>query len=302
MVALDGVIFRLSLGTAAGSMPILTRLDAATGHVLASRQIPGAGLVTALNGRLWLTAAPASTLPAEILEVDAHSLATELTISIPHRTDFRSVGGVEERLGSLAYARGRLWAGFGQHYFAFDPATGRQLDDVRATGRDGYADSLTASADGTRIWTGGYSWRAQIVPVEERDARTGAVIARTMTDAYFFQPADAGVWAVNVGGMQARPVLLSAAQGNIRIAMPAGDEFNNALQIRPAAGALWLTDAVTVRCADLAGHLRITTREYPKSYDHVAPLAAHRLLLVETDANVSGEQLLVATPKPACLR
>jgi hypothetical protein len=303
MVSAGGWLYLLSAadGTPTGGS-VLSRLDRVTGVVTASRVLARVSTMAAGGGYVWASVNDGPLRPSSVLQLDPTTLASVHTVPLPHTPGFSSSIGNVESAGAMAYAGGHLWVAFSHWWRAIDPATGTV---VRTVNQDGeFADAVAASPDGRTLWTSGYRSDTRSVPVDQRDAQTGAVLASTTTVATRFVPTTTGTWVTVVTGMLAHFAFLTPAGHNLLVTDHNADSDTgpNGQELASAAGVLWITDIHAVQCADLATGriLAGSANDGFPSYGPVADVSRTQFAIVAAAAHTGQQEVLIAHPRPAC--
>jgi hypothetical protein len=280
----------------------LSRLDAVTGTVTTSRALRGIFAITTGGGYVWISVNDGPVRPSSVLQLDPTTLATVHSVPLPHTPNSSGQTGNVEMATNMAYAGGLLWVGFSRSVLAIDPATGTV---VRSVAQDGeFTYEVAASPNGRTLWTSGYLSDTRTVPVDLRDARTGAVLASTTTVANRFVPTTAGTWVTVVGGMMASDGFLAQTGHRLQSTDLHAERplATNALALTAAAGVLWLTDYHVVQCADLAtGRIEAgSTNGGLPAYGPATDLPSNQLAIVAAAPDTGQQEVLIAHPKPSC--
>lgn len=294
-----GALFTDSSDAGAPSMSTrITRVDLATGKVGPATTVKGESGMAFGAGLLWLgSGAQPTSADMTVSALDPVTLAVRFTVPLGLPPSF----GTEQ----LAYAAGLLWVATEQVLIAIDPATARIVAEVPIPGADAQ-DSVhvAASADGRALWTTEDSLGGGPISVQQRNPRTGAVLATTSAPVgglggAQIAAADSNAWLAYATGMLGSYFETVSAAGQLTETRPpaASAEFTNSVRVYLIGQQLRITDgmAETIACASSAtGRILAVARGTGLLPADIEPASGGRLALL-----VSGEVLL-GRAKQAC--
>jgi hypothetical protein len=287
-----------------GASILITRVDLATGRVGPATRIVGESGMAFGGGLLWVgRGAQPTSADMIVVALDPVTLAVRYTVTLGQPPSF----GTEQ----LAYAGGLVWVATEETLIAIDPATAHPVADVPVPGA-GAQDfvHVAGSSDGGALWTTVDSGGGGPISVQQRNPRTGAVLATTSAPVVGLggaQIAAAGTsaWLAYATGMLGGYFQTVRAAGKLteirppRAAIPGMGPvgFTNSVRVYLVGQQLWITDGMagTIACASSAtGRILAVVRRNGLLPAGIETASSGRLALL-----LNGE-ILLARPKRAC--
>jgi hypothetical protein len=284
--------------SSASTATLITRVDLATGQVGPATRIDGESGMAFGGGLLWVGRGTQPTSAGmTVLALDPATLAVRYTVALRQPPSF----GTEQ----LAYAGGLVWVATERTLIAIDPATARMVADVPIPGASAQDFvHVAASADGSALWVTENSGGGGPISVQQRDPRTGAVLAATSGPAIGLggaqiAAADTSAWLAFATGMLGGYFEAASKAGHLTETRPprASFGFTNAVRVYLPGRQLWITDAMTgtIACASSAtGRILAAVHGSGLLPTDIEPVGTRRIALL-----VNGD-ILVARPKQAC--
>ena len=292
---------------------VLARADAATGVIMAQRDfssgVVGAPLLA--DGSLWVTdsvpgpgATPSgsSTSGRQLLLLRLNPATLALTGKLA--VGGASCGGANTGApGQVAFAGGAIWMDGAGLLVRVDPESVTRELTVVFPGAD--SSAVGASPDGTVLIVA--ETCNGIGTVQRRDPVTGALLASRATNG-IAAPAIAGVtdgrvWLAAPTGMMGYAERLGTA--SLSPARSTEVIGTNAIHVRVADGALWLTDpvggATRNYCADpVTGRVRAPLPLPDLGQDELLAVGAGVLYYAAFDSSGNGWRIATAPVPAAC--
>jgi hypothetical protein len=155
-----------------GADILITRVDLATGRVGPATKIGGESGMAFGGGLLWVgRGAQPTSADMTVVALDPVTLAVRYTVAL---------GPPSFGTQQLAYAGGLVWVATEQTLIGIDPATAQTVADVPVPGANAQDFvKIAGSADGGALWTTVDSGAGGPISVQQRNPRTGAVVAAT---------------------------------------------------------------------------------------------------------------------------
>jgi hypothetical protein len=274
----------------------IARLDPDTGKIQLSDPFQGSGYLALTGGFVW--AGESSNGGSHLLKLDPTTMHRVAAVKVQHQPGWLVAG-----------PRG-LWVGDGNRLLLIDPASIRTLASVQA---DGSVGALTVDTAGRFLYDMTYAGDCcDPRSLEERDARTGALILRVTV-----RPEDApvglatgaaidgGVW-VSIGyGHSGAIEMLDQRTLTHRTVVIGGEghpEATEGVQVNLTAGVLWVADrgGELIFCGDpTTGHWRAAFT-LPKRLEGVGPSLSN-VVQVSGSYYVGTVQGIVSLgPEPVC--
>lgn len=299
-VAGAGALFTDSAYAASpvGARTLITRVDLATGRVGPAVRVRGESGMTFGGGLLWVgRGSQPTSADMSVIALDPVTLAVRHTVALPQPPSF----GIEQ----LAYAGGLVWVATERALIAVDPATARMVADVPLPGVNAQDwVYVAASAAGRSLWTTEDSGGGGPITVQQRNPRTGAVLAATSGPAIGLGGAQiaagrANAWLAYATGMLGGYFETVSEAGHLTEAAPprSSGGFTNSVRVYLAGRQLWITDGMndTIGCASSAtGRILAIVRGSGLLPGTIEPDGTGRLALL-----IDGD-ILIARPKRAC--
>jgi hypothetical protein len=291
---------------------VLARADAATGVIMAQRDfssgVVGAPLLA--DGSLWVTdstpgsgATPSrdSTSGQELL-LRLNPVTLALTGKL--RVDgARYGGGNTGAPGQVAFAGGAIWMDGGGLLVLVAPESVTRELTVAFPGAD--SSAVSASPDGAVLIVA--ETRNGIGTVQRRDPVTGALLASRPTNGVV-APAiadvtDGSVWLATPTGMMGYVERLATT--SLSPAPSTEVSGTNAIHVRVADGALWLTNpvggATRNYCADpMTGRVRAPLPLPNLGQDELLAVGASALYYAVSDSSGNGWRIATLPVPAAC--
>jgi hypothetical protein len=277
---------------------LITRVDLATGRVGPATTIGGESGMAFGGGLLWVgRGAQPTSADMTVVALDPVTLAVRYTVALGQPPSF----GTEQ----LAYAGGLVWAATEETLIAIDPATAQTVADVPVAGANAQDFvHVAGSADGGALWTTVDSGAGGPISVQQRNPRTGAVLAATSAPVVGLGGAQiaatgTSAWLAYATGMQGGYFQAVSAAGRLTETRPPRGSvgFTNSVRVYLIGRQLWITDGMsgTIACASSAtGRILVVVRRYGLLPAGIEPASGGRLALL-----LNGE-ILLARPKQAC--
>jgi hypothetical protein len=283
-----------------GTGTLITRVDLATGEVGPAIRIEGESGMVFGGGLLWVGRGTQPTsADMSVVALDPVTLAVRHAVALRQPPSF----GTEQ----IACAGSLVWVATEHSLIGIDTATARTVADVpipRVNARDFV--HVAASADGSALWTAEDSGGGGPISVQQRNPRTGAVLAAASGPAIGLGGAQIAAarqtaWLAYATGMGGGYFGTVSEAGHLTETLPPRSSvgFTNAIRVYLAGRQLWITDAMTgtVACASSAtGRVIAIVRGSGLLPADIDPDGAGRLVLL-----VNGD-ILIARPKRACGR
>jgi hypothetical protein len=296
----DGALFTASSAgaTSSGSSRLISRVDLTTGQARPAVRIGGESGMAFGGGLLWVgrDSQPTSA-DMTVLALDPATLAVRHTVPLGQPPSFDSE--------QIAYAGGLVWVTAQRMLLAIEPATARVVAQVpipEANALD-YIQ-VAASTDGSALWTTEDSAGGGPIAVQQRNPRTGAVLAAANGPAVglggvHIAAIGTTAWLAYATGMLGSYFrAISKAGRLIEIRPPSGSGgFTNSVRVYVVGPQLWIADAMTdtIACASVAtGRILSMIRGSGLLPGDIEPAASGRLALL------LGGDILIARPKPVC--
>jgi hypothetical protein len=277
---------------------LITRVDLATGRVGPATTIGGESGMAFGGGLLWVgRGAQPTSADMTVVALDPLTLAVRYTVALGQPPSF----GTEQ----LAYAGGLVWVATQETLIAIDPATAQTVADVPVAGANAQDFvQVAGSADGGALWTTVDSGGGGPISVQQRNPRTGEVLATTSAPVGGLGGAQiaatgTSAWLAYATGMMGGYFqTVSAASQLTEVRPPRGSVgFTNSVRVYLVGRQLWITDPMsgTIACASSAtGRILVVVRRNGLLPTGIEPASSGRLALL-----LNGE-ILLARPKQAC--
>jgi hypothetical protein len=281
-----------------GAKVLITRVDLATGRVGPATTIGGESGMAFGGGLLWVgRGAQPTSADMTVVALDPVTLAVRYTVALGQPPSF----GTEQ----LAYAGGLVWVATEEMLIAIDPATAQTVADVPVAGASAQDFvHVAGSADGGALWTTVDFIGGGPISVQQRNPRTGAMLAATSAPVGGLggaQIAAAGTsaWLAYATGMLGGYFQTVSAAGQLTEIRPARGSirFTNSVRVYLVGQQLWITDAMsgTIACASSAtGRILAVVRRIGLLPAGIEAASSGQLALL-----LNGE-ILLARPKQAC--
>ncbi len=294
VLAAGGTLYCLSVEGSTGMA--ITRVDPATGRVGPSRLVPREAAMGFGAGLLWVAQRTQSRHRGQpsLLALNPVTLAAVHTVALPQPPGWS--------LSGIAYAGGLVWVSGIHSLTAVSPATATVARAVPLDSAGG-STSVAAPPDGTVLWTAGGPLDGGRIAVQQRDPRSGAVLAGTNGPAMGIAggqiaPADDHAWLAYPTGLRGSYVKAGEHAGRLTEIRPRErHRFANGIEVYLAGRHLWILDRMTgsIACAsDSTGHILAAVYDTAMSISDLAPLAPGQLALP-----INGK-ILIVRPKPPC--
>jgi DNA-binding beta-propeller fold protein YncE len=265
----------------------IVAVDLRTGEVLARHRLPGATAMALSAGSLWVAVTDRHAEPGEsgrIERLDKRTLGPLATFPLPNRP-----------LG-LAIAPDGLWVPSGDRLLLLRRDDGHVVRNVPVLGVVG---SITVAPSGDRLYVatsraGGW---ADSLAIEERDAATGELLARsrlTYGTPFTLVATDDGVWAQTPTGNfgTARFLRRDGLAQVDRLALETGQRSD----VLPLRSTVWLTGSPSpLICIDPATQ-RVVQR-VPVTHGNVLSNMVHRGRFVYA---AEWQTIVRITPRISC--